>query len=136
MQLGLECRWLGAVQLARTTTFLAREYILPDGQRIRLSAERFQAAEVLFQPGALGHESAGLSEAVYECITELPIDNRRDMYGTILLGGGTMMLRGLSTRLQRDLESMYLHRVLQVPFCSLMFSRGRLESHHLLSSVP
>lgn len=103
------------MQLAKKTTFLAREYILPDGQRIRLTTERFQAAEVLFQPGALGHESTGLSEAVHTCIKELPIDVRRDMYGTILMGGGTMMLPGLSTRLQRDLESLYLSRVLQVP---------------------
>lgn len=105
---------LCAVQLAKKTTFLAREYILPDGQRIRLTTERFQAAEVIFNPGALGHENAGLSEAVYACINDLPIDVRRDMYETILMGGGTMMLPGLSTRLQRDLETMYLDRVLQV----------------------
>lgn len=107
------------MQLAKKTTFLAQEFILPDGQRIRLTTERFQAAEVLFQPGALGHESTGLSEAVYACINELPIDVRRDMYGTIVLGGGTMMLPGLSTRLQRDLEGMYLDRVLKVRTFSL-----------------
>jgi actin-related protein len=76
------------VQLAQQTTATARTFALPDGQRIRLATERFQAPEVLFQPAVMGFEGTGLSDAVHACIHALPIDVRRDMYSTILLGGG------------------------------------------------
>lgn len=102
------------MQVAQQTTCLAASYDLPDGQRVRIASERFLAAEVLFQPGVMGYEAVGLSEAVHDCIAALPIDCRRAMYATVLLGGGTMMLPGLSTRLERDLRELYLERVLQV----------------------
>lgn len=102
------------MQLAQQTTCLATSYDLPDGQRVRIAAERFQAAEVLFQPSVMGFEAAGLSDAVHACIAALPIDIRRSMYSSVLLGGGTMMLPGLSTRLERDLKELYLEHVLHV----------------------
>eukprot|EP00892_Ulva_mutabilis_P009540 jgi/Ulvmu1/6959/UM033_0016.1 len=100
------------IALAQQTTCLAATYDLPDGQRVRIAAERFQAAEVLFQPSMLGFEAAGLSHAVHACIAALPIDIRRKMYKYVLLGGGTMMLPGLSTRLQSDLQELHLEHVL------------------------
>ena len=42
------------------------------------------------------------------------MDNRLPLYQNIMLSGGTTMLPGLATRLERDLRSLYLTRVLKV----------------------
>lgn len=54
-------------QLADNTTALVKEYRLPDGQVISLGAERFQAAEVLFQPSLTGIEGLGIAELLFDC---------------------------------------------------------------------
>lgn len=108
-------------------------YQLPDGQRVRVSRERFEAAEVLFQPGVVGLETAGLSDAVHDCINALPIDCRRAMYGSVLLGGGTMMLPGLSTRLERDLRALYLSNVLKARPAQPLLPLAFLVLDHIMS---
>jgi actin-related protein 2 len=102
------------VQLARETTCLGITYALPDGKTISIAQERFLAPEVLFNPQIVGSEAPGLSESIHECVHSLPIDMRLGMYKAILLSGGTMMLPGMSTRLERDLKLLYLDRVLKV----------------------
>lgn len=120
------------MQLARETTCLGLTYALPDGQTISIAQERFWAPEVLFNPRIVGSEAAGLSETIHDCVHSLPIDMRLGMYKAILLSGGTMMLPGMSTRLERDLKLLYLDRVLKV--CPLGHAPQRCAAHtlHLL----
>jgi actin-related protein 2 len=101
------------VQLARETTCLSTPYTLPDGQTISIGPERFWAPEVLFNPALAGSESDGLCDAIHDCIHSLPIDTRLGMYEAVLLSGGTLMLPGASTRVERELRQLYLHKTLQ-----------------------
>ena len=101
------------MQLARETTCLNVAYQLPDGQTVNIAQERFWAPEVLFSPSILGFEADGLSETIHDVVHSLPIDTRLGMYKAVLLAGGTMMLPGMSTRLERGLRALYLDRVLK-----------------------
>ena len=105
------------VQLARETTCLGVSFQLPDGQMISVAQERFWAPEVLFNPSVLGVEAPGLSETIHDCIHSLPIDTRLGMYKSVLIAGGSMMLPGMSTRLERDLRQLYIDHVLKVRLC-------------------
>ncbi|KAF9651143.1 actin 2 [Thelephora ganbajun] len=80
-------------------------YELPDGQVLTIGNERFRAPEALFQPSMLGLESHGIHEAVYNSIMKCDIDIRRDLYGNIVLSGGTTMFPGIADRMTKELTS-------------------------------
>lgn len=56
------------LQLARETTHIVQSYTLPDGRVIKVGAERFMAAEIMFRPELVDVESPGISENVFNCI--------------------------------------------------------------------
>ena len=73
-------------------------YTLPDGRELLVDEECFRAPEVLFDPSLLGSTAPGLSELIYEVVMGCPIDTRRDLFGNIVLVGGTSNLKGLPER--------------------------------------
>ncbi|KAK9916352.1 hypothetical protein WJX75_001609 [Coccomyxa subellipsoidea] len=101
------------LQLARETTCQQRAYTLPDGRTIRVGSERFMAPEALFNPSLLDVESPGIAQQVFQCIQEMDVDNRTSLYQHIVLSGGSTMLPGLTTRLDKDMRALYLQRVLK-----------------------
>jgi len=80
------------------------DYEMPDGQKIRLGKERFQCAEVLFQPSLMGKEIPGIHELVYQSVERCDLNIRRTLYSTIIVGGGSSMLPGLDKRLQQEIQ--------------------------------
>ena len=94
-------------ELAKNTTVLEEDYQLPDGSWIKVGSERFECGEVLFSPYLLGRDSEGLSEMVFKSINASPMDVRSQLYNGMLLSGGTTMLPGISTRIQRDLRRFH-----------------------------
>ena len=62
-------------RLARETCCFDKTFHLPDGKSIRLGRERFEAAELLFNPLVDGVESLGTSELVFKAIN-VPLLNR------------------------------------------------------------
>ena len=59
---------LAVLQLARETTHIVQSYTLPDGRVIKVGAERFMAAEIMFRPELIDIETPGISENVFNCI--------------------------------------------------------------------
>jgi len=49
-------------RLALDTTTLIKSYELPDGRVIKMDRERYEAPEVLFNPGLLDSDSGGIHE--------------------------------------------------------------------------
>uniref|UniRef100_A0A5S6R445 Actin n=1 Tax=Trichuris muris TaxID=70415 RepID=A0A5S6R445_TRIMR len=74
--------------------------------RIEISHERFETTEVLFTPKRWGLDAKGLHELVNQCIKSSPIDNRRELYKSIYLVGGTSLLPGLPERLESELRRL------------------------------
>ena len=72
----------------------------------RAPLRRFRAPEALFQPAFLGLEAAGIHETTYNSIFKCDLDIRRDLYGNVVLSGGTTMFPGISDRMHKELTSL------------------------------
>lgn len=78
-------------------------YLLPDGQEINISNERFRCPEVLFQPSLLHRRDKGIHEATYNSIMKCDEDLLNDLYTNIVLSGGNTMFLGLADRMQKEI---------------------------------
>lgn len=89
-----------------TTGELDRTYELPDGNPIVIGAERFRTPEPLFDPALIGVECQGIHQTCYGSIMKCDIDIRRELYGNVVLSGGTTMYNGLSERIKNEMAAL------------------------------
>lgn len=82
---------------------LDKQYELPDGEVITIGVGRFKCPEVLFDPRMVGMESGGVHEIVLRSIRRCDMDIRREMFGNVVLSGGTTVIPGLADRLAKEL---------------------------------
>ncbi|XP_059431928.1 actin-100-like [Corylus avellana] len=85
---------------------LDKQYELPDGEVITVGAGRFKCPEALFNPRMVGMESSGVHEIVLKSIRRCDMDIRREMFGNVVLSGGTTVIPGLADRLAKELTSL------------------------------
>lgn len=87
---------------------------LPDGNEISLStiyliaeSQAFKCPEALFQPSKIvGKELLGAHELTFQSILKCDSDIRKDLYGNIVIAGGTSMLKNLKERLQKEIIAL------------------------------
>jgi actin len=79
---------------------------LPDGQKIELLKERYQAPEILFQPTLINSESNPLHQMVFNSITKCDVDLRPDFYKNIVVGGGNSHIPGFIERLTNEVKAL------------------------------
>ncbi|KAG7639414.1 putative Actin family [Arabidopsis thaliana] len=94
------------MEKATKSSAIDRTYELPDGQVITIGAERFRCPEVLFQPSLIGMETSGIHEKTYNSIMKCDDDIRKDLYGNIVLSGGTTMFRGIEERMTKEINAL------------------------------
>jgi len=114
-------------KLALETTVLVESYTLPDGRVIRVGAERFEAAECLFEPHLIDVEQKGMADQLFDCINKADMDTRAEFYNHIVLSGGSTMYPGLPSRLEKELKALYLKHVLRGDKVQLQKFKCRIE---------
>jgi len=90
-------------------------YELPDGNTIEVGVERFQIPELFFQPEILRELNVdipelgelkslkSIQELVLECINNADVDVRKDLWGSLVLCGGSSMFANMRERLEAAL---------------------------------
>jgi len=83
-----------------------KTYELPDGGIITVGSERFRCPEVLFQPSLMGKEASGIHDTTFQSIMKCDVDIRKDLYGNVVLSGGTTMFEGIGERMLKELTAL------------------------------
>jgi actin-related protein len=83
-----------------------RSFVLPDGQSISVGNECFRCPEALFQPEMLGVVSPGIHQCIFDTIMKCDADVRRDLYGSVLLAGGSTMFKGIAERMTKEITAL------------------------------
>jgi len=74
--------------------------------------ERFLAPEIFFKPSIYSTQhSQSLPDLIDEVISQCPLDTRRDLYGSIVLSGGSTLYKNFGTRLQLDVSTIVKNRI-------------------------
>lgn len=83
-----------------------RFYEMPDGKIMNVDNEVLaNAGEILFNPKIVNLTMRGLPDQVIESILKCDNDLRPDMYGNIVLSGGSSMMKGFLERMEKDLKN-------------------------------
>lgn len=79
---------------------------LPNGDPLLYTSEGFRTAEILFQPSLAGVQADGVQLQIYTALERCDTDVRKEMYGNIVLAGGTSMFKGLPERVEKEVIAM------------------------------
>ncbi|KAJ0976556.1 hypothetical protein J5N97_012030 [Dioscorea zingiberensis] len=82
------------------TTTAEREIV------ITIGAERFRCPEVPLPAILIGMEAAGIHETTYNSIMKCDVDIRKDLYGNIVLSGGSTMFPGIADRMSKEITAL------------------------------
>ncbi|XP_073150678.1 actin-11-like [Henckelia pumila] len=96
------------LERAETSSSVKKNYELPGGQVITIGDERFRGPEILFQPLMTEMEAAGagIHEITYGSIMKCDADIRKDLYGNIVLSGGSTMFPGIAERMSKEITAL------------------------------
>lgn len=94
------------MKISKESNSIEKSYKLPDNTNIVLGSERFRCGEPLFQPSLIGKDIPGIHDSTFNTITSCDNDIRKDLYGSIILCGGSTMFVGVNKRMTKELSAL------------------------------
>ena len=82
----------------------AKELMVKNDWILDVGCERFLAAESFFEPSLTGSNGLSIQAAVGQAVQSAPVDYRKELFGNILLCGGSAELPGFGKRLRAELR--------------------------------
>ncbi|KAM1028713.1 hypothetical protein FF1_041269 [Malus domestica] len=79
---------------------------LSDSATVADLQDAIHKRKVLFQPSMIGMEAAGIHETTYNSIMKCDVDIRKDLYGNIVLSGGSTMFPGIADRMSKEITAL------------------------------
>lgn len=81
-----------------------KDFRLPDGQVVSVGNERFQSAEILFDPSIIGRSDEGVQHGIVNAINRCPIDTRSGLLYYVRICGGCTMIPHFADRLEQEIK--------------------------------
>mmetsp|Transcript_3847 Transcript_3847/g.4258 ORF Transcript_3847/g.4258 Transcript_3847/m.4258 type:complete len:164 (-) Transcript_3847:56-547(-) len=91
---------------AESSSSIKKSHEFPDGRTITVGNERFRCPEALFQPSLLDVKSPGIHELVHNSILKCGCGLYKDLYGNIVLSGGSSMFTGITDRMKKEVSAL------------------------------
>lgn len=60
---------------------------------------------MLFTPSLVGMEAQGIDDTAFNSIMKCDVDIRKDLYGNVVLSGGTTMFPGIADRMYKEITA-------------------------------
>jgi len=94
-----------------TTT--ASTYELPDGSIMHLDSDRSRIPEALFTPQPLpgGGLSQTIPQMISSCVNNCDTDLRKDLFGSVVVTGGSTLFAGFTSRLSKEIDVPQLYNL-------------------------
>ena len=85
------------------------QYALPDGNELVLGSNRFEAAEIFFEPhlygGHIAQKYKSICKYTYDSLLSVNIDVRQEIASYIAVAGGGTLINGFVQRYAKDLRN-------------------------------
>jgi len=81
-----------------------KTFEMPDGSEITVHNQIIRCPELMFRPIMNHLEVKGLHELVHKTSMDCDVDVRKDLFGNIVMAGGTTMFPFMKERLQEDVQ--------------------------------
>lgn len=81
-----------------------KQFTLPDGTQVTIHNQIIRCPELLFRPVMDSLDCKGLHELVHKTAMDCDADVRKDLFGNIVMAGGTTMFPFMRERLQEDVQ--------------------------------
>ena len=88
---------------SKTSNECQMEYKLPDGTVLNVNNERFECAEILYNPLLIGKEVHGIHHLITDSIFKCEMDLRNRLFENIILSGGTTTFKNFEQRLTNEI---------------------------------
>ena len=85
---------------------IVETHTLPDGSKVKITHEKYQCPELLFQPQFFQKDHFGLHEQTFKSIKKCDEDIEKDLFQNVILCGGSSLFMKIRKKFEKELQSL------------------------------